>query len=447
MATPRKWAGRPAIAAWCMYDWANSAFTTLVVTFVYATYFTKAFAPDQNAGTELWSRGIVISSVIITLLSPILGTMADRGGRRRRSLIISTAVSVAATTALAFVAPGGSGAVIAALTFFIIANVAFEIGMVFYNAFLPALVPPERIGRVSGYGWGLGYVGGLAALVVALLGFVGLGGMKPWLALDTTAGFNIRATNLLVAAWFLVFSIPAFLTLREAPATEGGGGGGGGVAQAFIELGRTFRQIRRYREIVKFLVARLIYNDGLVTVFAFGAVYASGTFGMGFSEVMIFGIVLNVAAGAGALLFGFIDDRVGGRITVLASLVALSCATVITVLAPDRTWFWVGGVLIGLFVGPNQSASRSLMGRFVPERHQAEFFGFFAFSGKATSFMGPLLLGLLTGSFGQRAGVASVILFFVIGGAILLTVDEGRGIAAARAMGTATEAAAGTDHP
>jgi UMF1 family MFS transporter len=414
MSTSR-WGSKSTITAWCFYDWANSAFTTLVVTFVYATYFTKTFAPNENV-------------VLIALLSPILGTMADRGGARRKALLASTLVCVVATTALTFVAPTGQYAVLLALGVFVIANVAFEVGMVFYNAFLPAIVPPDRIGRVSGYGWGLGYIGGLLALALGLVFLVGLEGMPPLLSLPTEGGFHIRATNLLVAGWFLLFSMPAFLYLKDKPGTTKGLDIGG----AFRELGRTFRQLRQYREVVTFLVARLIYNDGLVTIFAFGAIYAAGTFGMTFGEVMIFGIVLNVAAGAGALLFGIVDDKVGGKITVLVSLVALSTATVIAVVAPTRAWFWVAGICIGLFVGPNQSASRSLMGRFVPERHQAEFFGFFAFSGKATAFMGPLLLGELSGAFGQRAGMGSVLLFFLLGGAVLLAVDERAGIQAAR---------------
>jgi len=406
------------VAAWCFYDWANSAFTTMVVTFVYATYFTKTFAADENLGTELWSKGIVVSAILIALLSPVLGTLADRGGARRRALMLATLVCVVATAALTFVAPGGNNSVLLALGIFVVANVAFEVGMVFYNAFLPAIVPQERIGRVSGYGWALGYVGGLLALVVGLVGFVGLGDMSPLLPLSTEQGFNIRATNLLVAGWFLVFSIPAFIYLKDGPATSPGLD----IRGAFAEVANTFRQIRHYREIVKFLLARLIYNDGLVTIFAFGAIYAAGTFGMSFGEVMIFGIALNVAAGAGALLFGFVDDKVGGKTTIMVSLVALSIATVISVLAPTR---------------PNQSASRSLMGRFVPEKHQAEFFGFFAFSGKATAFMGPLLLGELSGAFGQRVGMGSVLLFFLVGGALLMTVNEREGIEAGQRGGGA----------
>jgi UMF1 family MFS transporter len=169
-------------------------------------------------------------------------------------------------------------------------------------------------------------------------------------------------------------------------------------------------------------------------VFAFGGIYAAGTFGMSLSEVIAFGFVLNIAAGLGAVAFGFLDDKIGGKKTILVTLVMLSVATAIAVWAPNRAWFWVAGVLIGIFVGPNQSASRSLMARFVPEKHQTEFFGFFAFSGKVTSFMGPFLLGTVTAVFGsQRAGVATVLLFFLVGGMLLATVDERRGIQAAHA--------------
>lgn len=419
---------RRTIAAWCTYDWANSAFTTLVVTFIYSTYFAQAFVDDAGRGTALWSRGIVISSILIALLSPLLGAAADRGGARRKFLIISTLVCVVATTALAFVTPDQSNAVLKALTLFVIGNVAFEVGMVFYNAFLPAIVSPERIGRVSGYGWGVGYAGGLVCLVLALLFFVGLPGLDPLLPLSTEQTFNVRATNLLVAGWFFLFSIPIFLWVRD-PAKEVGSIT---IGQAFRDLEDTVHKIRQYRQIVRFLLARLVFNDGLVTVFAFAGIYASGTFGFSQSDIIVLGIVINVAAGLGAWVFGIMDDRRGAKSTIMVSLGALSVATLIAVFGPTRIWFWVAGIGIGIFAGPNQSASRSLMGRFVPERHQSEFFGFFAFSGKATTFLGPLLLGILSEAFGQRIGVSVVVLFFLVGGALLWTVDEKEGIEAAR---------------
>ncbi len=421
-------APRRTIAAWALYDWANSAFATLVVTFVFATYFTQAFAPDTDTGTAWWSRAIVLSALIVAVLSPLLGALADRGGSRRRDLLLATLVCVTATSALAFVRPAGSQAVLMALVIFMVANVAFEVAMVYYNAFLPAIAAPSQIGRISGYGWALGYAGGLACLVLALFGFVGLNG-TPWLPLSQEGGFHIRATNLLVAGWFVLFSLPMFLWVPD----PGPKRPGIHLRAALSDLVATFRGLRRYRQIVKLLVARMVYNDGLVTVFAFGGIYAAGTYGLSPGEVIAFAIVLQVAAGLGAFAFGFFDDRLGGKATILVSLVALSLGTLVAVLGTSRAWLWVAGIIIGLFAGPNQSASRSLMGRFVPPDKRTEFFGFYAFSGKATAFLGPLLLGTLTAAFGQRVGVSAVLGFFLVGGLLIAQVNEGEGMAAARA--------------
>lgn len=417
------------VVAWCLYDWANSAFTTLVVTFIYATYFSQTFAENEDLGTALWSRGVVVSSLLIAVLSPIFGALADRGGARKRYLLVSTLVCVMATCFLTFVTPGQSGAVWIALSLFVVGNVAFEMGMVFYNAFLPDLAPADRIGRISGYGWALGYAGGLVCLVLALFGFIGLGEGDPWLSLSTEGAFHVRATNLLVAGWFLLFSLPFFYWVKEEKGTREDDGLD--LKGAFEDLAKTVKNLRSYSEVMKFLIARLVYNDGLVTIFAFGGIYAAGTFGMAPDEIILFGISLNVAAGLGAWAFGFFDDRLGGKTTVMVSIVLLIGASVMAVMAPTKTWFWAAGIMVGIVAGPNQSASRSLMGRFVPERHKSEFFGFFAFSGKASAFLGPMMLGVISASHGQRAGVASVIAFFVLGGILLMMVDEKKGIARA----------------
>lgn len=415
-------AGRKAIWAWALYDFANSPFTTLVVTFVYSAYFTQAIAPDEVTGTALWSRAVTISSITVALLSPIAGAVADRGGLRKRFLGIATAVAVIGSIGLYPVLPGQ---VILALAWFVVANVAFEMGMVFYNAFLPEVAPAERIGRISGLGWGLGYLGGLLALAIALAALVWP--EEPWFGFSKEAGENIRATNLLVAGWFAVFSLPIFLWVPERRPPKRLRIGAL-ARESYGDLIATFRNVRRYRDTVRFLLARLLFNDGLVTVFSFGGIYAAGTFGFGFREILIFGIVLNVAAGAGAFLLGNLDDRLGGKRTLTITLGGLIAATLLAVVAPDRTWFWVAGILIGLCVGPNQSASRSLLGRFVPAGHENEFYGFYAFSGKATAFIGPLLLGLVTEWFdSQRAGVATILLLFLSGAVVLLGVDENRG--------------------
>jgi len=423
---------RTRVASWCLYDWANSAFNTLVVTFVYSTYFSQTFASDPGRGTELWSRGITLSALLITVLAPLAGTLADRGDRRRY-LLGCTLTCVVTTAGLAFISPTHDHAVFMALAVFVLANTAFELGLVFYNAFLPSLTSADRLGRVSGYGWGLGYAGGLVCLGLALP--LATADPPPF-GISTVDGFNIRATNLLVAGWFLLFSVPIFLFVRDEHVRETGLDVRGSLA----ELRQTVTRLRQYRDIVRFLVARLFYNDGLVTIFAFGGIYAAGTFGFSIDEVIVFGIVLNVVAGLGAWVFGFVDDRVGGKKTIAISLVFLAAATLLAAVAPSRAWLWVAACVIGLFLGPNQSASRSLMSRFVPKQHEAEFFGFFALSGKVTAFAGPWLLGTLAGAFGQRVGVASVLMFFVVGGLLLTRVDERRGLARGDARNGAEDA-------
>ena len=434
LAAPASQRGdRRAIWAWSLYDFANSSFTTLVVTFIYGTYFTGYMAlatdttgarvPDAELGTVLWSRAVTLTAILVALLSPIMGALADRGGVRKRFLMGTTALCVLGTAVLFGAEPGDT---MTALVWFVLANVAFEMGGVFYNAYLPDVARPEQIGRVSGYGWALGYVGGLLCLAIALVVFV-----NPEVApfgLDKTSGEHVRATNLLVAGWFALFSIPTFLVLREhrvasRPPLKTL------VRESFAGLAATGRELGRYRQIVRLLVARLFYNDGLVTLIAFGGIYAQGTLGFTIPQVLLFGIVLNVAAGLGAFGFGFLDDRIGGRPVLFISLALLTVAAILAVATTDATVFWVSGILVGIAIGPNQSASRSLLGRFVPDHKETEFYGFFAFSGKATAFIGPLLLGVLTDVSGsQRVGISVVIVLFAIGALLLTRVDEAEGI-------------------
>ena len=249
----------------------------------------------------------------------------------------------------------------------------------------------------------------------------------------------------MVAIWFAIFSIPTFMFVKQDD--RKGEKLSDILKGSFSQLRATFGHIREYREITKFLLARLIYNDGLITIFAFGGIYAAGTFGFTMTEIMIFAIVLNVTAGLGAFLMGFLDDVVGGKLTIQISNMGLIIACLLAVLSPNRDlfilpipfvgeilitgkiMFWTAGVLIGIFSGPNQASSRSLMARLVPRDKVNEFFGFFAFSGKATSFLGPFLLGYLTQLFGsQRYGVGVVLVFIVLGAVVLHFVDEDAGI-------------------
>jgi MFS transporter, UMF1 family len=428
-------ADRRAIGSWALYDFANSPFTTLVVTFVYGTYFSEAIAANPVEGQAFWGYAITVTALIVALSSPILGAVADQGGYRKRFVVAATLICAAATAVLFGVLPGH---VMSALFWFVIANVAYEVGTVFYNAYLPDLATPSDIGRISGWGWGLGYFGGLLALVAALvmlvqpdalIGWLSDLGLAlpdgPWFGFSTENGENIRATNLLVSVWLLVFSLPLFLFVRDrrkAPVA-----GSSVLKGSLAQLRSTLHAVRKHREAVKFLLARLVYNDALVTIFAFGGIYAAGTFGFSIADVLVFGIVINLAAGIGAIAMGYLDDRIGAKRTVVVSLLGLILAAAISSLARDPAWIWLAGIIIGIFSGPNQAASRSLMGRYVPEGLENEFFGFYAFSGKLTAFIGPFLLGVTTSLAGsQRAGIVVIIVLFIIGLLLLIPVQEPR---------------------
>ncbi|PLX94642.1 MAG: MFS transporter, partial [Desulfuromonas sp.] len=401
-----------AIWGWSLYDFASSAYTTLIVTFIYATYFTQKVAPDSTTGTALWANAITISALAVAILAPPLGRLADQRGHIKIFLFVATLLCCGGS-ALLF--PLTSDHVTAALFLVILSNIAFELGYVFYNSLLTSVAPPERLGTVSGIGWGVGYFGGLAALGLALIGFVST--EQPWFGLTTDNGANIRACTLIVALWYLIFSLPLFVWVpRNAKHPEADSKRSG--------LLHALRSIRHYPQAFRLLLARLFYNDGLVTLFAFGGIYAAGTFAFSFSEILIFGIILNLAAGLGALLFGLVEDTIGGKKVLLCSIVALTIATLTASIAPDRSYLWGAGIAIGLFAGPAQASSRSLFARFIPQKHENLFFGLFAFSGKLTAFAGPFLLGqvtLISGS--QRFGVMTILLFFLVGLILLCTID------------------------
>ena len=414
---------RLMIGSWACYDFANSPFTTLVLTFVYATYFTQAIATDPITGTVLWSRAIALSALIAGVCSPILGFFADRLGYRKNWLIFFTVMCAAATVGLYGVLPGQ---VTTALILIVIANTAYELAMVFYNAFLPDITPVERIGRISGYGWGLGYLGGLLVLIFVLIAFVQPD--VPWFGVTKIDGQNIRVTNVVVAAWLVVFSVPFVLWVPEVKPS---------ISHRKIhflsslsQLQITFRRILKFKEVCRFLMARFIFNNGLVTIFLFGGIYAAESFGFTLQEVLIFGIALNVTAGFGAFLMGYLDDLFGGKKTIIISLVGLILAVALAVLTSSKLMLWVSGMVIGVFSGPNQSASRSLMARLVPPDSQAQFFGFYAFSGKFTAFLGPLLFGIVTQWTGsQRWGLSVVLVMLFLGMLIMLPLDEHKGMA------------------
>jgi UMF1 family MFS transporter len=310
-----------------------------------------------------------------------------------------------------------------ALALVVLANTALEIGQAFYNAMLPDLAPESHVGRWSGWGWGLGYASGIVALVLLLFGVIQAD--PPPFGLDEAAAEDVRIVGPAVAVWFLLFSLPLFLVTPDRP--KGTLRMGEAVRAGLAMLAQTFREVRHYREIVKFLVARLIYNDGLNTLFAFGGIYAAGTFGMDTAEIILFGIGLNITAGLGAFAFAWLDDRLGSKPTILIALAGLLVFGTIALVATAKATFWAVGLAVGIFVGPAQSASRTLMARLAPADKRTEMFGLYAFTGKATAFLGPFLFGTATYVFGtQRAGMATILVMFVVGAVLLWQVQEPR---------------------
>ena len=400
--------------AWASYDFANSAFPTVVSTFVIATYFTSAVAPDPVTGQAAWGWMQALVGLSIGLLSPVLGAVADAGGRRRAMLMLFTLVTVAATACIWFIRPEASF-MLPALLLIGVASISFELGTVFYNAMLPGVARPEALGRVSGIGWAVGYGGGLLCLGVCL-----------WLlradpfGLDRASAEHVRATALLVAVWLFVFCWPVLIAVAdpvERPPV------GAAVRAGLAEIAALLRALPSQPVLGRFLLARLFYTDGLNTLFAFGAIYAAGRFGMGFEEILLFGIVLNVTAGLGAFAGGMVEDRLGSRRTVLIALGCIIGIGLGLLLAQDKTVFWVLGAGLGLFFGPAQAASRTLMARLAPPDEVGAWFGLFSLSGRVTGFLGPALLALATSAFAsQVAGMAVVVGLMALGFCVLLTV-------------------------
>ena len=407
-----------ALWSWALYDWANSAFFTIILTFVFAQYFSVSVIQDEVAGTRAWGNIVGIAGVVIAILAPILGAIADQSGRRKPWLISFTLLCVVSSAMLWTVTPDQSQFWTAAL-WVGLGTLGAEFAFIFYNSMLPDLARPERTGRWSGWAWGLGYVGGIASLVVALYGFIEADGTL--FNLDRDAAEHVRATFVLVAVWYLVFALPAFFFIPDRPST--GLSLGAATRAGLAQLKQSIAHVRQYRDIVRFLIARMLYTDGLATIFTFGGVYAAGTFNMSPTEVLQFAIALNVTAGLGALGFAWIDDALGGRNTILLSLVGLGCSAFAILVVDGATAFWIWGMILGIFVGPLQSASRSHLARVAPPHLQTQMFGLFAFSGKATAFAGPLLVGWVTSmTDSQRWGMSTILLFLVIGFVLMLKV-------------------------
>jgi UMF1 family MFS transporter len=403
---------KSTIFAWTLFDFANTAFSVMIVTVGYALYFRTVVAGGTNEGDFYWGMSVSLSMLIAMVISPVLGAAADFSRRKKRFLFAFTITSIICTALLFFIQ---EGMVFWGMLFFIIGNIGFEGGLVFYDAFLPEITSEHTYGRVSGYGFAMGYLGALFVLAIAF----------PLLKDGFVAEnlVNVRISFLVAAAFFLVFSIPTFLVLRDQKVQFQEK-----VSYLRVGLKRsldTLRHLRNYRDIARFLIAFLIYNDAILTVIAFASIYAGKTLNFSFVEIVIFFIIVQSTAILGSIVFGIITDHIGPKKTITITLLIWIVVVVGAFFATSKLAFYVVGLLAGASIGSSQSSSRSLMAHLTPKNREAEFFGFFdGLCGKASAVVGPFLFGLISAATGsQRIAVVSVGFFFVLGLILLQRVD------------------------
>jgi MFS transporter, UMF1 family len=448
-------AGHPArrhVVAWALWDWGSAAFNAVITTFVFTRWLTsEAFVdPDTVAAAEAEGEaggpastaleavlaqhsawlgwGLTVAGLAIALLAPVIGARSDDGGRRRRWLAVHTTITVAISAAMFLVRPDPGSLtenLLLGIALLSLGNVFFELASVNYNAMLAQVSTPATRGRVSGLGWGAGYLGGIVLLLILFVGFI-----NPdvgWFGVTGEDGLDIRVSVLVSALWFGAFALPVLLTVPEAPPNERRPHPGlvASYRRLFADIAALWRD---RRPTLHFLMASAVYRDGLAGVFTFGAVIASGTFGFSASEVIVFAIAANVVAGLSTIAAGFLDDRVGPKAIIVTALVGLLLAGAAVFVLHDggQTVFWIFGLLLCLFVGPAQSCSRSLLSRLIPPGHESEVFGLYATTGRAASFLAPLAFStfvVLSGA--QYWGILGLLLVIGLGLALLLPIKVG----------------------
>lgn len=410
------------LLSWCLYDWANSVLATIIFTFVFAVYFSRGIVGDEVLGSAYWGYTIGIAGIIIAITGPILGAISDALGPRKPLLLFLTGITILSTILMFWAMPDPSY-IWMALILVGIATIGFELAQAQYNAMLSDIAPPGKIGRLSGWAWAMGYFGGLACLIIALLAFIGMGEGTGWLGLTKDNSLNIRATCLLAAGWYFIFALPLFLYVPDRakiPRQKGL------IKKAFHSLWQTLKSlVKGEKNLAIFLISSAIYRDGLNTLFTIGGLYAAGTFGMEFEEILIFAIGLNVTSGIGAFAFAYMDDKKGAKPTIIVSLIALIMLGIGIIVVEDKMAFMVLALALGLFIGPVQSSSRSMMARLSPKDASTELFGLYAMTGKSIAFTGPLAFAIITQiTDSQRWGISAIVGLWVIGLLIFIKVKE-----------------------
>jgi len=441
---------RRPVLAWALWDWGSAAFNAVVTTFVFSTYLASQLFVDPvvvaaaggndddpalvralAANASLVGVALMVAGIVVALVAPVLGQRSDGTGRRKLWLGINTAMIILAMAAMVFV-EGTPQYLVLGATLVAVGNVFFEFASVNYYAMLNQVSTRENVGRVSGFGWGMGYVGGIVLLLLLLVLFIqnfgdpDAGGL---LAVSKEGGLNIRLAVLASAVWFGVFAIPVLLRVPEIPAQSRHVRVG--FFRSYAVLWKTLRSLwRDSREVLLFLVASAVFRDGLAGVFTFGAIIAAQVFGFSSTEVLYFAVAANVVAGVSTMVSGRLDDRFGPKRVIIVSLIGLIVlGGVILFIGSSQTAFWAAGLGLGVFVGPVQSASRSFLARVTPEGREGEIFGLYATTGRAVSFLAPGLFALFVSVTGDtRLGIIGLVLILAAGLLLMIPVKAKRAV-------------------
>ncbi len=435
---------KKGIFSWMLFDWAAQPYHTVLITFIFAPYFVAQVAPNAVEGQAMWGFAMGIGGIFIALLAPILGAMADVTGPRKPFIGFFSILVIAGASFLWFATSGGTAPINLILIAFVIGLIGIEFSTVFTNSMMPSLVSREDLGKLSGSGWALGYIGGIIALVI-VLAFMSadpisgktMVGLSPMLGLDASQFEGERATGPLAAIWFLIFIIPLFLFTPDIPKKKGQGQA---LKKALSNLWETLRELPKRKSYFSFLITSMFYRDGLNGLFMFGGIYAAGVLGMSITQIGIFGIIAGIAGALGAFLGGRMDAKFGPKVVVFIScwLLIIAC-TIIVSTTPQNIFFvvpvtsastpvivfYLAGSLIGASGGALQAASRTLLVDQVEKDETTQAFGLYALTGRATSFIAPMAIGYVTlVSQDQRIGITPVIALLLLGALGLMFVKE-----------------------
>ena len=404
------------IINFALYDFANSAFTTIVITFIFSTYFAKEIAPNPVLGQSYWGWTIGITGIIVAIIGPLLGSFADKKNYTEFFIKIFTIICISLTCLLWFSKPSEKY-LLYTLLIVGLANIFYELSLIFYNSILKKISETKNLGKSSGFSFALGYLGGIIVLIICITIFIDNDTLPFGLSKENSE--NVRATSILVALWYLIFAIPFLFNLKKINNNK---------------IHKTANNTKKFKELIwdkglnnigKFLLARMLYADGLNAIIVMGGIFAVGVFNLEIKDLLVLSVLMNITAFIGAIIGGYANDRFSSKNVIIFSLIGLILSSSIILFLQSKIIFLIFASINGFFIGPVQSASRVFMTKSIDENNQASGFGLFALSGKLTSFIGPLLVSTITFiSNSQKIGFSSAIALLLIGLIILLKVKK-----------------------